>query len=197
VGRFVADDDGAVAVLEAWEVEVLVDLARVTATLLDDPDAAPAAVAPDPGGPESADSLAAMVGIDNDAVRPDHPALARLLPDGYRDDEAAADDFRRFTQADLRAKKLADARALMRDLKVAGQDVAAPPSGAVVRLDSERSRTWLRGLNDLRLALGTSLGVSEAGDVDDDDPRLPLLQIYGWLTELQATLIDTMEPRPS
>ena len=38
-----------------------------------------------------ADPLARMVGIDPDAERPDDPALARLFPDAYADDDEAAE----------------------------------------------------------------------------------------------------------
>lgn len=200
MGRFVPDDGGAAAMFVVGEVEVLTDLLRVMVALLDEPGVA-AASAPERGaGATSADSLAAMVGIDNDAQRPDHPALARLLPDGYRDDDAAAGDFRRFTQADLRAKKLADARSVRADLTAALDDPLAPPGGAVVRLDAAQSRTWMRALNDVRLALGASLGVTEDDDEldpDDRDPASAMRQIYAWLTDVQGTLIETMEPRSS
>lgn len=204
MGQFLPDQHGAVAVLEPAEVAVLTDLTRVMVALLDEPGAAAdSGSAPGTASgaePLSADGLAAMVGIDNAAQRPDHPVLARLLPDGYRDDDPAANDFRRFTQADLRAKKLADARAVRDDLAVARADPTAPAGGAVVRLDADRARTWLRALNDQRLALGTSLGVTDGDveiDVDDERPESTMGQIYGWLTHLQGTLIDCLEPYAS
>jgi hypothetical protein len=204
VGQFLPDQGSAVAVLEPAEVAVLTDLTRVMVALLDEPagtaESGSASGAASGAEPLSADGLAAMVGIDNAAQRPDHPVLARLLPDGYRDDDSAANDFRRFTQADLRAKKLADARAVRDDLAAARADPAAPKDGAVVRLDAGSARTWLRALNDQRLALGTSLGVTDddaAIDVDDQRPESTMGQIYGWLTHLQGTLIECLEPYPS
>ncbi len=213
MGEFLPDQDGVVAFLEPAEVAVLTDLTRVMVALLDEPGAAAesgaasaaapadkASAALSTAEPMSADGLAAMVGIDNAAQRPDHPVLARLLPDGYRDDDSAANDFRRFTQADLRAKKLADARAVRDDLVLARTDPGAPEGGAVVRLDADRSRTWLRALNDQRLALGTSLGVTDDDaqiDPDEERSESTMGQIYGWLTHLQGTLVECLEPRAS
>src|SRR5215510_10376671 len=45
------------------------------------------------------DDLAAMVGMSDNSDVPDDPVLARLLPDGYRDDPDAAQEFRRFTES--------------------------------------------------------------------------------------------------
>ena len=44
--------------------------------------------------------------IDPDAERPDDPALARLLPDAYADDDEASAEFRRFTERTLRETKM-------------------------------------------------------------------------------------------
>lgn len=198
MGFFVADGNGAVAHLVDLEVEVLTDLGRVLLAMLGQEPRGPGDSAQPTAAPSAVEALATMVGIDDDAQRPDNPALARLLPDGYRDDDDAAGDFRRFTQGDLKAKKQADVQALLTDLVRGKQDPDAPESGAVVRLDSDGSRVWSRALNDMRLALGTSLGVSEDDPrVRGDDPRLPLLEIYDWLTGLQSTLIDTLHPRSS
>ena len=64
-------------------------------------------------GPEDSDDpLAAMVGLPPGEVHPpDNPVLARLLPDAYRDDPAAATDFRRYTDGELRRTKRANAKA--------------------------------------------------------------------------------------
>ncbi len=52
-------------------------------------------VAPDDPDPD-ADPLERLVGMDGSVDAPDDPALARLLPDAYTDDDEAAADFRRF-----------------------------------------------------------------------------------------------------
>jgi hypothetical protein len=196
VGEFVATGGGVTALFVPGEVAVLTDLTRVLMALLDDTSSS---VEQRDG---QADPLAAMVGIDHDAQRPDHPALARLLPDGYRGDDTAAAEFRRFTQVDLVASKLSATRAIREDLAFGRNDPEAPEGGAVVRIDADRARVWMRGLNDLRLALGTSLGVTEEDDpfVDDeesDDPGVAMRQIYAWLTAVQDSLIGALVPRPT
>jgi hypothetical protein len=195
VGEFFATEGGVSALFVSGEVAVLTDLARVLIALLDDTTATP------DHGADEPDPLIAMVGIDHDAQRPDHPALARLLPDGYRDDDDAAAEFRRFTQADLVAGKLLAARAIRDDLAFGRNDPEAPDGGSVVRIDDDRARLWLRGLNDVRLALGTSLGVTDdddlfADDEDSADPGAAMRQIYGWLTAVQDSLIGALVPRP-
>ncbi len=81
--------------------------------------------APDP------DELAAMVGISDSTEVPDDPVLARLLPDGYRDDPEAAEEFRRFTESGLRSAKVESAQMLLQTL---------PASGGKVRLSSRPGR---------------------------------------------------------
>ena len=139
-----------------------------------------------------ADPLAAIVGLSDGPVeRPSDPALARLLPDAYGDDDAAATEFRRFTEGDLRAGKRACATAVLATL--------APLSGSGGRLvlDRDEVDAWLGCLNDLRLVLGTRLEVTEETDVvpDGDDPRSHALQVYGWLGWLQESLLSCLDPR--
>ena len=51
---------------------------------------------------------------------------------------------------------------------------------------------WLAALNDVRLALGTALDVTEdmPDDVDPDDPRAAHLGVYHWLTFVQDGLVQ-------
>ena len=137
------------------------------------------------------DPLAAMVGMPTgDPQVPEDPALARLLPDAYGDDDPEANrEFRRYTDADLRARKRADAEVVARML---------PEGGGKVLLDRDEADSWLGFLNDLRLVLGTRLEVTEDLDEDAlaaDDARLPALQLYAWLGWLQESLISCLEPR--
>ena len=94
-----------------------------------------------------------MVGIDPDAERPDDPALARLFPDAYADDDEAAAEFRRFTERSLRETKLDHARH-----RAARHSLERPTTKVVVR--RRRGPAWLGTLNDLRLTLGTRLGLT-------------------------------------
>ena len=47
-------------------------------------------------------------------------------------------------------------------------------------------------LNDLRLVLGTRLGVTEETYVDETGPRTPGMAVYVWLTWLQGELVEAL-----
>jgi len=135
-----------------------------------------------------ADELAAMVGLSDSSDVPDDPVLARLLPDGYRDDPDAAGEFRRFTESGLRSAKVESAQTLLQTL---------PAAGGKVKLTAEEAEAWLRSLNDVRLALGVRLGVTEEFDgldeeLDAEDPRFAYIQIYQWLAYLQESLLAAL-----
>ena len=51
----------------------------------------------------------------------------------------------------------------------------------------------MSALNDVRLALGVVLEVTEDEmQLAPDDPRAPGLELYGWLTWLQGSLIQEL-----
>ena len=138
---------------------------------------------------EPVDPLAAMLRLSPGATLPTDKALARLLPNAYGDDPEAALDFRRYTEADLRAGKIAHAEAMLATL---------PANDARIVLNREQVDAWLFALNDLRLALGTRLEVTEdldPGDLDDEDERLHGLEVFGWLGLVQETLVEHLTPR--
>jgi hypothetical protein len=135
-----------------------------------------------------ADPLAALVGIDPTAERSDDPALARLFPDAYRDDEEAAGEFRRFTERSLRDTKIAHAKAVQHCLA---------SSGPKMVLGDAEAQSWLGTLNDLRLTLGARLEIEEDSHevyeaLPDDHPAVVLFHIYDWLTFLQETLVQAL-----
>ncbi|MGZ4602599.1 MAG: DUF2017 family protein [Kineosporiaceae bacterium] len=115
----------------------------------------------------------------------DDPVLARLLPEGHRGDQEIAAEFRELTEASLRGGKADDLAAVRASL---------PAGGGEVRLDPEQAAAWLRTSNDLRLALGTRLDVTEDTAppeelVGEHDQQLA---VYYWLTSLQGSLVDAM-----
>ena len=143
-----------------------------------------------PEGAADEDPLVQLVGLDPDAERPDDPALARLFPDAYLDDPESAAQFRRFTERTLRETKLAHATTALETLRRSGEKVT---------LSSDEAMAWLGALNDVRLALGTRLGVTEdsldeLGALPDDDPRAATFHIYDWLTFLQDSLVRALTP---
>lgn len=135
------------------------------------------------------DPLFDLVGIEPDAQKPDDPALARILPDAYADDEEASNEFRRFHERDLRRAKVANAEMAMATLARAGDKLV---------ISRPEAQAWAGALNDLRLVLGTRLGVTEDIDWDairvsaDDDEAALHLQVYDWLTYLQEGLIQAL-----
>jgi hypothetical protein len=162
--------------LEEVEVALLQSLARQLQDLVgprDDPDA---------------DPLFAIVGIDPVAETPDDPALRRLLPDAYLDDEEAAGEFRRFTERDLRETKARNAARVEAQLNEQRSDVT---------ISGDAIPAWLGFLNDTRLTIGTRLEISEENldelaDLPDTDPRSGLFQVYDWLTFLQESIVQRL-----
>jgi hypothetical protein len=132
--------------------------------------------------------LAAMLGATGPTSPPQDPVLARLLPDAYRDNPEAAGEFRRYTEQGLRSGKVAAAQTVLATL---------PAEGGQVRLGPEDAQAWLRALNDVRLAIGTVLGITE--DYEDEleaaswaDPRSAYLEVYHWLGYIQDSLVHAL-----
>jgi Domain of unknown function (DUF2017) len=137
------------------------------------------------GSPEE---FAANLGLSESTALPEDPVLARLLPDAYPDDAESAGDFRRYTEQDLRSGKVAAARTVLATL---------PEDGGQVRLSADDAQSWLRALNDVRLALGVRLSVTEDFEelmarLDPEDPRSAYFWVYDWLTYLQETLVRAL-----
>jgi hypothetical protein len=158
-----------VAKLSGQERRVLEHVCDDLTSLLGDPT-------PDPDAPEWARELG-LSGMGEVRPTPTDPVVARLLPDAYSDPEQAG-EFRRLTEAGLRASKLANV-ALVRE------QLAHDPI-----VITEDVQAWLAFLADARLALGTRLGVTE------DDPMWPTLDpqrnLYLYLGYLQQSLVDVL-----
>ncbi|GAA4961634.1 DUF2017 domain-containing protein [Kineococcus glutinatus] len=193
MARFRRGRGGLVSIdLDPVEVDVLGSLAREVLELLDVPLAPPT---------HGLDPLQVQLGLtdldpsgelgDGPTAPPEDEVLQRLLPDAYGDDPRAAAEFRRFTERGLRERKAAAGRRMLESLQpVQGQ-------GGRVQLDAEGARAWLAALNDIRLALGTRLGVEDdveeqLAGLDDDDPRRYAFAVYDFATYLQETLVRSM-----
>jgi hypothetical protein len=114
----------------------------------------------------------------------DDEVRARLNPAAYRDDADSEEEFRALTAASLR--ELRDER-----LAACRADLAVGPE---VDLDAETGRRWIQVLNDLRLALGTRLGITESDDhdIDPTDPDAQPRVIYYWLTAVQDSVVHVL-----
>jgi hypothetical protein len=113
------------------------------------------------------------------------PVLARLFPDGHRGDPRLAADYRELTESSLRSGKAEDLAVVRATL---------PEGGGEVRLDGDQAAAWLRTSNDLRLALGTRLDITEDTEPPDDvtGEEGQQLAVYYWLTALQGSLVDAL-----
>ncbi len=175
----------AVATFTVHEADLLRSLAGQIIELLRSEEATP----------QAEDPLERMLDFSGPTTAPDDPVLARLFPTAYPDDEEAAGDFRRYTEATLRDGKAASAATVIDSLEEAGLP-DEPEDGVFidVELDPPTAMTWMRSFTDMRLAIATRLGVEE-GDEDywaelpEDDPRAQVHDIYEWLGFLQETLV--------
>jgi len=165
------------------EREIVVQLLGQLDDLLDD------------GLEASTDPLAAMIGISGmDAdlpapKTPEDPALARLLPDGNRDDPEASSEYRRLTEFGLRARKRSGAR-------LAAEALSRPEP---VVLAVEEGLALLKSFTDVRLVLGERLELRTDEDAEklherlwaaDGDPSwLATASIYELLTSWQEYLV--------
>ncbi|MER7934979.1 MULTISPECIES: DUF2017 domain-containing protein [unclassified Streptomyces] len=188
---------GAAVALDDVEISIIRSLAVQLLELI---GPGPAEDAPD-------DPLAELF-AEGPSEAPTDPVLRRLFPDAYSDPErlpgsareaeertAHSAEFRRYTENDLRAGKRESALAVIRSL-----DALAPvgEGGAVLELAPQDSRQWLGALNDLRLAIGARLDITDEDDTDllyqlpDEDARKPMVMAYLWLGGLQETLVATL-----
>jgi Domain of unknown function (DUF2017) len=187
---------GASAWMSAGEATLLRTLVVPVMELLNDPARPAPPAESEPAGDRataSDDLFDDLEKMFNEAAAeppeaPDDPVLARLLPDAYQDDPEAAGEFRKYTESSLREAKKYFAQTLLETL---------PPKGGRVKLTADQARDWLRALNDVRLMFGVRLEVTEDFEdqltsLDPKDPRVAAFQVYGWLGEMQESLVRAM-----
>jgi hypothetical protein len=187
-------------ILDVDEALVLLSLVSQVMELLDDGEPAPEPLSGPPSDAEdSAEALELLLDASSGPIEtPQDPALLRLLPDGYRNDDDAAGEFRRLTESSLRTTKQA---ALQRVI----DDVSAP--GAVQKdgtlrcdLDEAAADVWLPALNSVRLVLGTRIGVDADDFLDrvdaaqESEPEVEL-ELYHWLSWMQETIVEELPGR--
>jgi Domain of unknown function (DUF2017) len=122
----------------------------------------------------------------------DEPVNRRLFPPAYLDvaDIEHDTEYQRLMHDDLVKEKLTNL-----DLVT---DTLARGSTSVrrwtIELTDEEATAWLGVLNDLRLALGVRLDITEDfdGEVDDADPRAPALRLLSYLGWLEEQLLNAL-----
>lgn len=161
--RFKPSGAGVTVTFEPDEVMVLRDLSRQITQVLD-------------GG---------VPNHGSDAVRD------RLFPRAYVDptEDRAERDFQSVVHEDLVRAKSEAVAALIN-----GLDDGRDRRGRIeVVLSLPAIEQWVGALNDVRLALGVTLGVTQdREEVDDDDPQASAFGLYDWLTYVQGALVDVL-----
>jgi hypothetical protein len=132
---------------------------------------------------KSKDPLEKIVGIDSKTTRPIDEVLLRLLPDAYQNDPEAADEFRRFTERSLRELKVRNAKHVLENL---------PEPDQISKIKAKDFQTWLTVLNDVRLALGTRIGIEDGFQDENEAETDHAQEIYSWLTWLQSNLLEEL-----
>ena len=156
-----------------------------------------ALVGPAVESPTSDDPFDQLVGLNDDVPPPEEPtdpAVHRLFPSAYADDDESSADFRRFTEPGLRqlkASRITKVKQLMMEFGAPGADAKT------VDISTEEAQDFLGAINDMRLVLGSRLDITEdrediGFDWDADDPRRHQYDVYQWLTWLQSTLLEVI-----
>jgi hypothetical protein len=187
---------GARAWLAAAEASLLRNLVGQIMTLVEpgasDPQTSDsqtsAPTTSDPSRPDDLAALEEMLYPPGAAQTPEDPVLARLLPDAYSDDPEAAGEFRKYTEPALRSAKYEVAKQVLDTL---------PEAGGRIQLSKDEALAWLKALNDVRLALGVRLGVTEEFEEDwaklkPDDPQWTAYEVYAWLGAVQESLVQAL-----
>lgn len=110
------------------------------------------------------------------------PVLIRLYPDARPDDPAWSARFRDMIRGDLDEARRAN-------LAVVSETLDARS------IDDDEAEAWLHVLNDLRLVMGTRLGVTEereAQPFDPEDPDAAALVVYAYTGWLEGQFVDVL-----
>jgi hypothetical protein len=177
--------------LSAYEVELLASLIMQLIELVSDGEPEGFADKSDAADPFEA-IVKDLEGEPDEPGPLEDPVLKRLFPDAYPNDPGAAADFRRFTERDLKATKVAEARVVLD--RLATTELGAHD----LKIPRNEVESWLRTLTSVRLAVATRLGIKDAADADelaalpDADPRSFMVSVYDWLGFAQETLISAL-----
>jgi Domain of unknown function (DUF2017) len=171
--------------LAAHEASLLANLVTSLLSMLDDRESS----AP-------TDELQTITGIrTGNSRRPDDATMARLLPDFYRSERthpagsASADSLNAALRS-LHEPVIIDAK------RESAQRLLStiPQGGGRFELSKDDANAWVASVNDVRLALGTMLGIGPDGPerLPDSHPMAGHLDVYQWLTVLQEYLVLAM-----
>ena len=128
------------------------------------------------------DLLQALPGQLMELLETDDPSLRRLKPPAYGDDAEASAEYTAMVGDDLlEGRRLA----LATMARTATAD----------RLTEDELGSWLTAINDVRLVLGTRLGVTDDTQgfmPSADDPQAPEWVAYNYLSWLQEEVVAAL-----
>ncbi len=136
--------------------------------------------------PEERAVLRSLPAELREILESDDPALRRLFPPAYEDDPERQNEYESLTRRDLLTSKRA------------ALEVMEATAGSE-KLTHDELTAWLRAMNDLRLALGTRLDVTEDMDHDRmlEGPSAHAYAVYsflGWLQEQAVAALSLAQP---
>lgn len=168
--------------LAAHESSLLLNLATSMVGMLDERESS-----------SPADELEEITGMrTGNSTPPQDDTMKRLLPDFYRTPtehpagsgtaESLNSALRSLHEPEIIEAKRQAAQRLLDTL---------PQEGGKLELTEEDAHAWASAVNDMRLALGTMLGVKQDGptELPPDHPMTGHLDVYQWLTVLQEYLV--------
>jgi hypothetical protein len=140
-----------------------------------------------------ADELEQITGIRaGNPRRPQDATMRRLLPDFYRSEH-------NHPAGSANAESLNGALRSLHEPAIieAKRDAAErvlctmPAGGGRFELCLDDANAWVAAINDIRLALGTMLGIGPSGPekLEDGHPMAGHLDVYQWLTVMQEYLV--------
>jgi hypothetical protein len=129
-----------------------------------------------------------VVALLTDGMDHGDPVVSRLFPDTYPDRPEDSQEFRQYTEGDLKTGKIDQAGAILAALPDEGE--------GEVRLDGEAADAWLRAINDARLDITAETDLSEELDeailIDPGSSRVFQLSVYAYLGYLQESLLNAI-----
>ncbi len=176
-----------ISALEPHEVALLRNMAMSIQEMLDDRQAS----AP-------SDPLEQITGIRTGNPKPpEHATVSRLLPDFVKEDAHAGHEssegsngiFRSLHEPQIIKAKVAAAQRLLDTL---------PEAGGHLELTEFDAEAWIAAVNDIRLALGTLIGIGPdmPDRLPEGHPMATHLGVYQWLTVLQEYLVLGLMGKP-
>jgi hypothetical protein len=140
------------------------------------------------------DELTDLTGIAaGHSEPPTDVTMGRLFPDFHRPDQDESTSMDAVT-GDLNGAL----RSLHEPHIISAKQQAAhvvldslPDGGGPVTLTAAEADQWLAAINDVRLALGAMIGISEStpDQLPEGDPMAAHLDVYHWLTVVQELLV--------